>query len=222
MYVGRIMHRELVTVPPDTPIDKARDIIAERAISHLLIVDHAGKLVGLASDRDIRQSWASPATSLSKHELNYLLGKINLGMIMVKKIVTVGPETTIERAALLMQQDRISALPVLEKEKLVGIITTTDVMEVLLRAIGIDNDSFRFVVVVKDRVGCIADISRILKEQNINIRSLVSLPEKDSPGVYQLVMRVRASDGQKAVESLKKANFRVLTSYVDNLEEFIN
>ncbi|MFO8089404.1 MAG: CBS and ACT domain-containing protein [Desulfatiglandaceae bacterium] len=222
MYVGRIMHRELLTVPPDTPLDKARDIIAERAISHLLIVDHTGKLVGLASDRDIRQSWASPATSLSKHELNYLLGKINLGMIMVKKIVTVGPETTIERAALLMQQNRISALPVLENEKLVGIITTTDVMEVLLRAIGIDDDSSRFVVVVKDRVGCIADISRILKEQKINIRSLVSLPEKDSPGVYQLVMRVRADDRQRAVESLEKANFRVLTGYVDNLEEFIN
>ncbi len=222
MYVGRIMHRELLTVPPDTPLDKARDIIAERAISHLLIVDHTGKLVGLASDRDIRQSWASPATSLSKHELNYLLGKINLGMIMVKKIVTVGPETTIERAALLMQQNRISALPVLENEKLVGIITTTDVMEVLLRAIGIDDDSSRFVVVVKDRVGCIADISRILKEQKITLRSLVSLPEKDSPGVYQLVMRVRADDRQRAVESLEKANFRVLTGYVDNLEEFIN
>jgi acetoin utilization protein AcuB len=216
------MHRELVTVPPDTPLDKARDLIAERRISHLLIVDHAGKLVGLASDRDIRQSWASPATSLSIHELNYLLGKINLGMIMVKKIVTVGPETTIERAALLMQQNRISALPVLDKDKLVGIITTTDVMDVLLRAIGINDDSFRFVIVVKDRVGCIADISRILKEQQINIRSLVSYPEKNSPGVYQLVMRVRADDGPRAVENLEKANFRVLTGYVDNLEEFIN
>jgi len=222
MYVGRIMRRELVTVPPDTPLDEARKIIAERAISHLLIVDHAGKLVGLASDRDIRQSWASPATSLSKHELNYLLGKINLGMIMVKKIVTVGPETTIERAALLMQQNRISALPVLDKEKLVGIITTTDVMDVLLRAIGIDDDSFRFVIVVKDRVGCIADISRILKEQKINIRSLVSYPEKTSPGVYQLVMRVRADDGPRAVESLEKANFHVLTGYVANLDEFVN
>jgi acetoin utilization protein AcuB len=222
MYVGRIMHRELVTVPADTPIDKARAMIAEKAISHLLIVDHEGKLIGLASDRDIRQSWASPATSLSKHELNYLLGKINLGMIMVKKIVTVGPETTIERAALLMQQNRISALPVLDKDNLVGIITTTDVMDVLLRAIGIDKDSFRFVVVVKDRVGCIADISRILKEQKINIRSLVSYPEKDAPGVYQLVMRVRANDGPRAVESLENANFRVLTGYVSNLEDYIN
>jgi acetoin utilization protein AcuB len=223
MYVGRIMHRELVTVPPETSLGKAREMINERAISHLLIVDHSGKLIGLVSDRDIRQSWASPATSLSVHELNYLLGKVNLGMIMVKKIVTVDPETTIERAALIMQQSRISALPVLEKEKLVGIITTTDVMEILLRAIGIDDDnSFRFVVVVKDRVGCIADISRILKEKEINIRSLVSLPEKDYPGVYQLVMRVRADDGPRAVESLEKENFHVLTKYINNIEDFIN
>lgn len=222
MYVGRIMHRELITVPPDTPLSKARDMIAERAIAHLLVVDRAGKLIGLVSDRDIRQSWASPATSLSKHELNYLLGKIDLGMIMAKKIVTISPETTIERAALIMQQNRISALPVLEQEKLVGIITTTDVMEILLRAIGIDDDSSRLVVVVKDRVGCISDISRILKDQNINVRSLVSLPEKDYPGVYQLVMRVGAADSRKAVESLEKAGFRVLTRYVENIEDFIN
>jgi acetoin utilization protein AcuB len=221
MYVGRIMHRELVTVPPDTPLSKAHDMIAERAISHLLVVDDTGKLIGLVSDRDIKQSWASPATSLSRHELNYLLSKIDLGMIMVKKIVTIAPETTIERAALIMQQNRISALPVLENGKLVGIITTTDVMEVLLRAIGIEDDSFRFVVLVKDRVGCIADISRILKDEGINIRSLVSLPEKNYPGVYQLVMRVAAADERKSVEILEKGGFNILTKYVNNIEDFI-
>lgn len=222
MYVGRIMHRELITVPPKTPLSSARTMIAERAISHLLVVDAAGKLIGLVSDRDIRQSWASPATSLSKHELNYLLDQIDLSMIMTRKIVTIGPDTTIERAAFVMQQNKINALPVLQNEKLVGIITTTDVTEVLLRAIGIDDDSFRLTVPVKDRVGCIYDISRILKDENINIRSLVSHPEKNYPGVYQLVMRVSAGDGPKAVESLEKAGFHVLTQYVDNIEDFIN
>lgn len=222
MYVGRIMHRDLITVPPDTPLSRAHTMIAEKAISHLLVVDGAGNLIGLVSDRDIRQSWASPATSLSKHELNYLLGQITLGMIMTRKIVTVGPETTIERAAFIMQKNKINALPVLQNDKLVGIITTTDVTEVLLRAIGIDDDSFRLTVPVKDRVGCIYDISRILKDAGINIRSLVSHPEKNAPGVYQLVMRVSAADGPKAVESLGKAGFRVLTQYVDNIEDYIN
>ncbi len=222
MYVGKVMHRDLVTVPPETPLNKARDIISERGISHLLVVDKNGSLTGMVSDRDIRQSWASPATSLSKHELNYLLGKIDLGMIMSKKIVTVGPETTIERAAVIMQQNHINALPVLEGEKLVGIITTTDVTEVLLRAIGIDGDSFRLLLIVKDRVGWLFDISRVLKEANINVRSLVSFPERDRPGIYQLVIRVGASDGPRAVESLEKIGLRVLTDYVSDIEDYIN
>jgi len=136
MYVGRIMRTNPITLPPDTSIVKARDIIAEEKIAHLLIVDDKDQLVGIVSDRDLKQSWASPATTLSAHELNYILKQLTLGVIMRTKIITVTPGTTIERAANIMQENRISALPVMEGKKLVGIITTTDVLEVLLRAIG--------------------------------------------------------------------------------------
>ncbi len=84
---------------------------------------------------------------------------------------------TIERAAHIMQKNRISALPVIEKEKLAGIITTTDVMEVFLEAIGIDRDSARFTLLVEHRIGMLAEVSRILKEHQINIRNLVTWPE---------------------------------------------
>lgn len=85
MYVGRVMHTDLVTVSPDTPLSNAKDIIAEKRIDHLLVVDKNGKLIGIVSDRDLKQSWASPATALSVHELNYLLSKLTVDMIMVKK-----------------------------------------------------------------------------------------------------------------------------------------
>jgi acetoin utilization protein AcuB len=85
MYVGRIMHSYLVTVPPDTTIIKAKDIVAKKRINHLLVVDKNEELVGIVSDRDIKQSWASPATTLSTHELNYLLTQLTVEMIMVKK-----------------------------------------------------------------------------------------------------------------------------------------
>jgi len=65
MYVGRIMHTRLVTVAPDTSLRKAKEIIEEKRINHLLVVNKKGDLVGIVSDRDVRQSWASPATSLS-------------------------------------------------------------------------------------------------------------------------------------------------------------
>jgi len=221
MYVGRVMHTELVTVTPDTSLMKARDIITERKIAHLLVVDKKDKLVGIISDRDLKQSWASPATTLSIHELNYLLRQLTVEMIMVKKLITVSPDTTIERAAFIMHENRISSLPVMEKGKLVGIITTTNVMEVLLQAIGIDEDSARFRVLVEDRIGMLAEVARILKEQHVNIRSLVTWPEKKYPGVYQLVMRVAEADGEKAMSALREAGFKVLDKYVKDLEPYL-
>ncbi len=221
MHVGRIMHTDLVTVPPDTTIIKAKDIIAKKRINHLLVVDKNEELVGIVSDRDIKQSWASPATTLSTHELNYLLAQLTVEIIMVRKIVTISPSTTIERAARIMQENRISSLPVIEGEKLVGIITTNDVMEVLLRAIGFGEGSTRFTVLVEDRIGVVAEVSKLLKEQQVNIRSLVTWPEKNHPGVYQLVMRVGAEDREKAISVLSDGGFKVLTEYVQDLTPFL-
>ena len=221
MYVGRVMRTDLVTVPPDTSLVKAKDIITAKRIAHLLVVDKKDKLVGIVSDRDLKQSWASPATTLSAHELNYVLKQLSVEMIMVKKIVTIPPDTTIERAAHIMQENRISALPVLQNEDLVGIITTTDVMEILLEAIGIDGNSKRFTVLVEDRIGIVAEVSRVLKEQQVNIRSLVTWPEKGRSGVYHLVMRVAAAHGEKAVSALTKAGYQVLTEYVEDLSSYL-
>ncbi|MDH3345488.1 MAG: CBS and ACT domain-containing protein [Desulfobacteraceae bacterium] len=222
MYVGRIMHTYLVTVPPDTNLLKAKEIIDKKRINHLLVVDKNQGLIGIVSDRDVKQSWASPATALSVHELNYLLAQLTVESIMAKKIISISPGTTIERAAYIMQKNRINALPVIESEKLVGIITSTDVMEVLLRSIGFDDEeSARFSVLVEDRIGIVAEVSIILKEQQINIRSLVTWPEKEYPGVYQLVMRVGLEDKDRAISALSDSGFKVLSEYVHDLTPYL-
>lgn len=221
MYVGRIMRKELVTIPPDTTLRKAKDIIEEKRINHLLVVNEDGNLTGIVSDRDVKQSWASPATTLSVHELNYLLNQLTVENIMAKKIITISPGTTIERAAKIMQDNRINALPVIESDKLVGIITSTDVMGVLLRAIGFGEGSARFAVLVEDRVGIVAEVSRILKEKNISIRSFVTWPEKEYPGVFQLVIRVGLEDKDKAISALTTGGFKVLYEYVHDLTPYL-
>jgi len=215
------MQTDLVTIPPDTSLIEARDIISEKRIAHLLVVDKSEKFIGIVSDRDLKQSWASQATTLSNHELNYLLEKLTIEMIMVKKIITVDPATTIERAAQTMQMHRISSLPVMEDQKLVGIITTNDVMGVLLQAIGIDRESMRLSVLAEDRIGYIAELTHTLKEQKINIRSVFSRQEKQFPGIHQIVFRVPAADGEKAVLALKKNGFKVITEYHNDLTPFL-
>ncbi len=222
MYVGRVMHTDLVTVSPDTPVAEARDILINKGIDHLLVVDGKGRLKGIISDRDIRQSWASPAISLSVHELNYLLSRLTVDMVMVKKTISISPDTTIERAALLMQENRIRALPVMEGGALVGIVTTTDVMGVLLSAIGIDQNSRRFVVLIdRDRIGVAAEITNVLKVHQVNIMSLFAWPDADHPGVYHLVMRVPSADGDRAIAALTDEGFKVLTEYVPDIEPYL-
>ncbi len=221
MYIGRIMHTDLVTISPEATLDEARDKLDQKHIAHLLVVNDKGKLVGLVSDRDLKQNWASPATSLSTHELNYLLSKVTVKMIMVKTVVTVPVDTTIERAAYIMQQHDISSLPVMENDNLAGIITSTDVMEVLLEAIGISDDSMRLGVFVKDTLGTLAEVSKLLRDEKINIQSILTWPEKHYPGVTQLVMRVAAQDGNRAINTLRAKGFKVKSGYAKDITPYL-
>jgi acetoin utilization protein AcuB len=221
MYVGTVMHTELVTVPPDMSLVKASKLTKEKEIDHLLVVDAKGKLRGIVSDRDLKQSWASPATSLSAHELNYLLDQLTVEMIMAKKLITVTADMTIERAAQTMRENRINALPVMQDEKLVGLITSRDVMDILLDAIGIGSDSFRFTILAKDRIGFVAEVARLLNEAQISIRSIMAWPEKAHPGTYHIVMRVGADVGERAVQILRDAEFKVFTAPAKDLTPYL-
>jgi len=221
MHVGRIMHTQLVTVSPETSLLDAQALLKEKKIGHLLVVDGRRRLVGVLSDRDLKESWASKATTLSVHELNYLLERLTVGSIMIRSVITATPDTTIERAAHILQSNKISSLPILENDKLAGIITTNDVLEVMLQAIGINSDSVRFSVLVKDSVGVMADVTRILKDHAANIRSLFTWPEQDYPGLYQLVMRVDAAHGPSAIKALTDHGYKVLTAYVKDLSPYL-
>ncbi len=221
MYIDRIMHTDLITVSPTTTLVQARDLIEKKQIDHLLVVDDKKKLVGIVSDRDLKQNWASPATSLSTHELNYLLQKVLVSMIMIKTVVTVPTSTTIERAALVMQQHRISALPVMEEGNLVGIITSYDVMAVLLQAIGISEDSVRLSFYVRDSMGKLAEVADTLKNEGINIQSIFCWPESQYQGVTQMVIRVANQDGGKATAALNAKGFKVKNRYEKDITPFL-
>ena len=221
MYIGQIMHTNLVTVSPETTLVEAREVIEKNRIEHLLVVDKKGHLIGIVSDRDLKQNWASPATTLSVHELTYLLQKVEVRMIMVKTLKTVAPDTTIERAASIMQTENISSLPVMAGEQLVGIVTSTDVMAVLLQAIGMNEESLRLGVLVDDQIGRLAEVTAILKEARINIQSFFCWPVPEYPDISHLVIRVARAEGDAAIAALSAQGFKVLTRYEQDLRPFL-
>lgn len=221
MYIGQIMHTNLVTVAPETTLVEARELIDQHRIEHLLVVDKKGKLIGIVSDRDLKQNWASPATTLSVHELHYLLQKVEVRMFMTKTLKTVAPDTTIERAAYIMQTERINSLPVTAAGQLVGIVTSTDVMGVLLQAIGMSEESLRLGVLVDDQIGRLAEVTSILKEAQVNIQSFFCWPVPDYPEISHLVIRVTRAEGDKAITALEAGGFKILTGYAEDLRPFL-
>lgn len=221
MYVDEIMRTDLITVSPDTTLMAARELLDNKKIEHLLVTDKNQKLIGIVSDRDIRQNWASPATTLSTYELHYLLDKITVKMIMVKTVISVPVSTTVERAAFIMQQRDIKCLPVMRGDDLVGIITSGDVMGVLLDAIGLGEDSTRLSVFARDRIGILARVTSILSEAEINIQSLLFWTLPAHPGILQMVIRVSVSDRERAMAALAAGGVSAKNYYSEDLTPFL-
>ncbi|HBD10233.1 MAG TPA: acetoin utilization protein AcuB [Syntrophobacteraceae bacterium] len=221
MYVGWSMKTYLITAPPDTSVLKARELMDQHKISHLPVADGRAHLLGIVTDRDLKQAWASPASTLSVYELTYVLQKLTVGNIMTREVVTASPDMTIERAARLIHDHRIGALPVVKDEKLVGIITSTDLMEVLLMALGMSDDSSRLSILARNRIGVLAEVGRIMQQAEINVRSVVTAPLQGTDDVWQMILRVNAAAQAKAVQILQDAGFKVITDYVEDLTPFL-
>ncbi len=131
MRVGEKMTKEVITISPKEGVTVAKHILDEKGIRHLPVVSD-GKLVGIITDRDIRRNLPSPATSLEIHEIFYLLEKLQVQSVMTRDVISVTPETSVEDAANLLLAHKIGGLPVLDGERLVGIITEGDVLRALL------------------------------------------------------------------------------------------
>jgi acetoin utilization protein AcuB len=215
------MKTYLITVSPDTSVLKARELMDQHKISHLPVTDGRAHLLGIVTDRDLKQAWASPASTLSVYELTYVLQKLTVETIMTRDLVTATPDMTIERAARLIHDHKIGALPVVKDEKLVGIITSTDLMEVLLMALGMSDDSSRLSILARNRIGVLAEVGRVMQQAEINLRSVVTAPLQGTDDVWQMILRVNAAVQAKAVQVLRDAGFKVISEYVEDLTPFL-
>ncbi len=133
MQVRELMSGAPITVTSDTPVFEARQLMLKERIRHLIVVD-GHRLMGIVTDRDIRLNLPSQATSLSVWEVNYLLARLTVGKVMSKTVITVGPEREAPEAAQILLEHKIGALPVVEKERVIGIVTETDILRAFVKS----------------------------------------------------------------------------------------
>src|SRR4030067_2392610 len=123
MLIKDWMTRDPITITADTSMSKAIHIMKERRFRRLPVV-RAAKLVGMVTDRDLKEASPSKATTLDVHELYYLLSELKVKDIIRRKVITCGPDDTVERAAVIMLEHNVSGLPVVDSDgRLIGIIT---------------------------------------------------------------------------------------------------
>jgi acetoin utilization protein AcuB len=195
-FMREKIQRNPVTISPDASFFEARNLIHEKGVRHVPVMDKNGKLVGIVTDRDIREAAPSDATLLSVQELNYLLGKLKVSAFMTprEKLITITPDTIIEEAVQLMYDHRIGCLPVMEGDKLYGIFTETDALAHLVDVFGLKMKGTRLSVALEDKPGKMLGILEVMRNHNVNIISII-----------------KTEDYEDIVKDLEKAGYEVLS-----------
>lgn len=205
MRVAKWMTAKPITLKPADSVTRAIEVMKERKIRRIPIVSDMGKLVGIVSDRDLKDVSPSRATTLDIWELHYVLDKLKLKDVMTKNPWTVTPEMPIEKAALLMLEKKVEGLPVLDgKGALVGILTEGDIFRALVDLTGISKKRVRVSLLIPDKAGSIREVADICRDQGGTIFSILGSYAKVPAGKRELVMRVECPNPEVLKAELSK------------------
>ena len=222
MLVKGWMTNNLITVSEDTPMMRASIIMKENNFRCLPVLDKKGKLVGIVTDRDLRDASPSKATTLDVHELNYLISTISLKDIMSRDPVYVRPDETVEFAAILMLENKISSLPVInDNNNLIGIITQTDIFKALINIAGLYAAGIQIAFSLDDSPGSIKEATDVIRSYGGRIVSILSTQEAAEEGRRNVYVRTNPLPEEKIRDLIRELEqkFVVLYTVRDLLED---
>lgn len=170
MFVGERMSRPVISVSPDAPINDVLVMFKKEHIRRAPVLKD-GKLVGIVSEKDLLNASPSDVSTLSVWEMNYLISKVKVKNVMTKKVITVSRDTPIEEAARIMADKKIGGLPVVDGERVVGMITETDLFKVFLELMGARDKGIRVTATIEDKPGELAKVTKAVANAGGNFVS---------------------------------------------------
>lgn len=206
MIVEEIMKTEITTLTKDHSISDAIQIMNEKKIRHLPIIDAEKRLIGLVTDRDIRD--ATPSI-FHMEDFKDDLQK-PLKMIMKTNIITGHSLDFVEEIAAIFYENRIGCLPIIKDNKLAGIVTETDLLHTLVELTGAHQPGSQIEVKVPNQAGMLFEVATVIKNRNANIQSVLVYPDKKDDHFKILVLRVQTMNPIKVIEDLIEAGHQVL------------
>ncbi|MHB0856538.1 MAG: CBS and ACT domain-containing protein [Anaerolineae bacterium] len=195
MLVKERMSSNPITVTPDTSLNDALRIMREAKIRRLPVVNKNGRLVGIVLERDLLYASPSPATSLSVYELNYLVSKITVDELMSRELITVEDDCPLEDAARIMVDNNVGGLPVMRGDKLVGMITESDLFKIFLELLGARTAGLRVTIKVAEGHGVLARLTQDLSVHGADIVTLSTFAGDDATN-REIVFKVQGVDAQ--------------------------
>ena len=208
MFVANRMTKNPITVTPETKVDEAAVLMKKHHFRRLPVVED-GKLVGFLNDKDIMRVAPSPATTLSRYEINSLLAKICVRDIMKKDVVSVNVGATIEEAALIMYKNKIGGMPVVSNMgAVVGVITETDIFKTFVDVMGLADGKTRITLEVTDKIGVVKDIAEIFGQAGVSIDSLITCKKEDNK--YEIVIRGDITNIDDIKAKLEAKGYKVI------------
>jgi acetoin utilization protein AcuB len=211
MYVEKFMSSPVDTVTADWKLAQVAERMRDKGRRFLPVVD-GERLIGLLTHRELERAEPSSITTLSVGEVNYLMSKITAGQIMRKQVATCTPKTLVEEAGHLIRQQQVGCLPVVEDERLIGIITEDDILDFFLAITGCTlSDTTRIAVHLPDRTGQLSALLQAINQYGGYIATVVSPVATDETGQRVAILRYRAEHPAQLDEQLRQQGYDLIT-----------
>ncbi len=190
------MNKNVVTISPDADLRNAIEIMHRHSIRHLPVVD-GDRMLGFVTESNLRQ-----------YLLTDMLNELTTSDVMIINPITVDSNASVDYAARLIHEYKIGGLPVLDKRKLVGIITITDILGAFIELLGLLEESTRLDVLLNEKKGSIDDILKLIKEMGSKIISVGVDTQSSRKKVYYI--RLKKTDVKPIIQRIEQSGHKVL------------
>ncbi|KMY30129.1 acetoin utilization protein AcuB [Lysinibacillus xylanilyticus] len=206
MIVEEIMNDEPYTLAPTNTVVEALKLMREKKVRHLPVVDEEYHVLGVITERDIKEALPSSL----RDEPNTPVFNAKVEEIMVKNPLVGHPLDFVEEVALTFYESRVGCLPIVSGGKLVGIVTTTDLLYTYIELTGATEPGSKIEIRVSDTPGILFEITKIFHEHHANVQSVLVYPDSENTQNKILSIRVKTLNPLAMIEELRKEGFDVL------------
>ena len=220
MLIKDWMATTILTVDANTSVMRATRTMKENNIRRLPVLSH-GKLAGIITDRDLKDASPSSKTDMDLHEMYYLLSEMKVKDVMTSNPLTLSGEQSLEMAAVVMLDSRISGIPVVDDSgHLIGLLSETDVLRGFIGITGIKDGAVQFVLNVPDQPGSVTKVIELMRQHDGRVISILTSYEAAREGMKRVAIRITAANKEKidAIAEQLKEHFEVIYQARDELK----